>query len=90
VDLLNSVEVDSDVLEDYLESIEDTFETVGDTIEDFVEDGFGDNVTETFASAYKTAVGEYIISFAKTVVPVYEAQLDIASFFILNEGCNTT
>lgn len=88
-ELANSIEINKDVAQDLWDDIEDGIEDAVEGLEDLYYDGFFDDTITTTADAYKRAVGQYIVSFAKTVLPIYEKELDLVEFFDLNEDCDT-
>jgi len=81
--LPNGVKVDTKVLEGLAQDLEgfaDKFKTATDE-----EAGA---LAQAIADSYKTTQAKIILNFGKTIVPVYEAELDLLKLTKTNDECN--
>jgi len=81
--LPNGVKVDTKVLEGLAQDLEgfaDKFKTATDE-----EAGA---LAQAIADSYKTTQAKIILNFGKTIVPVYEAELEALKLTKINKDCN--
>jgi len=69
------------MIADYVDIKQYQVETVEEDVELLLDE---------LSSAYKQTIGEIILNYADTVIPVYEAEADLLGYFNVNDDCDTS